>query len=102
MPKLSNKKKDKISEQIISFLFHSFPKTPFTSEIANEVIRDEEFTRELLNILEKKGLIISITKSIKGISYSRRVKWRLSNKAHEALSKQINSNPSFRENIYNS
>ncbi|MBS3078967.1 hypothetical protein J4218_02495 [Candidatus Pacearchaeota archaeon] len=81
--KLSNEKKDKISEQILSHLFHSFPKTPFTAEVAREMIRDEEFVKRLLVELESKNLVVSIRKNNKGEPFSRRLKWRLSNKVYE-------------------
>lgn len=35
--KLSQTKKDRITEQILSFLYHSFPNQPFTAEIAREI-----------------------------------------------------------------
>jgi len=35
--RLSKNKKDKIAEQILSYLYHSFPKQPFTAEIAREI-----------------------------------------------------------------
>ena len=84
MPRISDKKKEKISEQILSLLFHSFPKSLFTSNIANELVRDEEFTKDLLTDLNKKDLLVPITKSSSGEIYTRRVRWRLSNKAYEA------------------
>jgi predicted transcriptional regulator with HTH domain len=81
--KISKAKKDKISEQILSYLYHSFPKTPFTAEIAREIIRDEEFVKRLLLELSDKGLIIPIKKNSKGNLFLRRSKWRLSNKVYE-------------------
>ncbi|MFH0712229.1 MAG: hypothetical protein V1889_03905 [archaeon] len=82
MPKISQQKIEKISEQILSYLFLIFPKQIFTSEIAKEIARDEEFTKNLLKKLEKKELIIKIIKNPQGFQYSRRERWRISNKAH--------------------
>ena len=82
MPKISQQKIEKISEQILSHLFTIFPKQIFTSEIAKESARDEEFTKKLLEELEKKELIIKINKNPQGVQYSRRKRWRISNKAH--------------------
>ena len=87
MPKISNKKKDKISEHILSLLYDSYPKALFTSNIAQEIARDEEFVKVLLNQLEKKGLLVKVIKNSSGLVYSRRIRWRLSNKAQEAYSK---------------
>ena len=81
---ISTIKKDKISEQILSFLFHSFPSEPFTAEIAREIVRDEEFTKRLLFDLKEKNLVTSIRKNKNGELFSRRVKWRLSSKAYDA------------------
>ena len=83
MPKISQQKIEKISEQILSHLFTIFPKQIFTSEIAKESARDEEFTKKLLEELEKKELIIKINKNPQGVQYSRRKRWRISNKAHK-------------------
>lgn len=87
MPIISNQKKEKISEQILSYLYSIFPKQIFTSEIAKELARDEEFTKFLLKDLEKKGLVIKIDKNPQGLKYSNRLRWRISNKAHEIYKK---------------
>ena len=81
--KLSKDKKDKISEQILSHLFHSFPKEPFTAEIARELARDEEFIKRMMFDLRSKLLVVPITKNAKGDSFSRRIKWRLSTKVYD-------------------
>ena len=82
--RLSQEKRDKIAEQILLFLYHNFPNQPFTSGIAREIARDEEFIKKLLFDLKNKGLVIPIRKNHKGISFNRRIKWRLSNKAYDA------------------
>ncbi|MDD5193402.1 MAG: hypothetical protein PHF67_02335 [Candidatus Nanoarchaeia archaeon] len=81
--KISQDKKDKISEQILSFLFQRFPKQPFTAEIAKETARDEEFIKKILFELKEKNLIIPIRTNSKGQLFSRRLKWRLSNKVYD-------------------
>jgi hypothetical protein len=87
MPKISNKKKEKISEQIISYLYFVFPKQIFTSNIAKELARDEEFIKDLLKNLEKKEIVKKINKNPQGLQYSRRLRWRISNKAYEIYKK---------------
>ncbi|MFA5258948.1 MAG: hypothetical protein WC979_03460 [Candidatus Pacearchaeota archaeon] len=82
--RLSKDKKDKIAEQILSFLYHSFPTEPFTAEIAREVVRDEEFIKRILFELKDKNLVLAIRKNNKGDLFSRRLKWRLSNKVYDA------------------
>ncbi len=87
MPIISDQKKEKISEQILSYLYSIFPKQIFISEIAKELARDEEFIKYLLKDLEKKGLVIKIDKNSQGIKYSLRLRWRISNKAYEIYKK---------------
>ena len=86
MPRISQEKRDKIQEQILFHLFNIPPKQVFTSDIARELARDEEFIKDLLLELQKKELVVKIDKNPKGITYSRRSRWRISNKAHEAYS----------------
>ena len=81
--KLSETKKNRIVEQILLFLYNSFPSQPFTAEIAREIARDEEFIKKILLELKDKGLIVSISKNKDGIAFSRRIRWRLSNKVYE-------------------
>ena len=87
MPKISEQKIEKISEQILYYLYSIFPKQVFTSDIARETARDEEFTKYLLKELEKKELVIKINKNPQGFQYSRRLRWRISNKAYEIYKK---------------
>jgi len=88
MPKISQKKKDKISEQILHYLFSISPTSAFTVKIAAEIARDEEFTKALLSGLKSKNLIIEINKNQEGAEYLRRQRWRLSNQAYDAYKKQ--------------
>jgi predicted transcriptional regulator with HTH domain len=82
--KLSQTKKDKISEQILSHLYHVFPQSRFTAEIARELARDEEFIKALMLELQKKNLVAAVKKNPEGIDYERRIKWRLSNNTYSA------------------
>ncbi len=81
--RISKEKRDKILEQILSYLYQVFPKYPFTAEIAKEIARDEEFIKKLLFELKDNGLIITIKKNRKGDIFSRRIKWRLTNKVYD-------------------
>jgi len=76
--KISLKKKEKISEQILSYLYSINPKSIFTSQIAEEIARDEEFVKNLLLNLKKRKMIIEIKKNPKGVNYIRRSRWKLS------------------------
>ena len=92
MPQISNEKRERIQEQILSFLYSSFPKQLFTSIISQELARDEEFTKKLLLDLEKKQLVTRISKNSRGESFIRRIRWRISNKAYEIYKKSQSKN----------
>lgn len=81
--RLSQAKKDKITEQILSFLYHEFPSQPFTAEIARDIARDEEFVKRLLFELNEKGLVTPIRKNSKGDIFTRRLKWRISQRVYD-------------------
>jgi len=88
---ISKEKREKISEQILAILYSSSPKPIFTSYIARELARDEEFIKKLLLELKKKGLVVEIKKNPKGIEYVRRSRWKLSDVVYQAYKlKQIN------------
>ena len=46
--KISEKKREKISEQIISLLYSIIPKSLFTIEIAREIARDEIYSGSIM------------------------------------------------------
>jgi len=84
--RISKEKMEKICEQILSFLFSTNPRLVFTSDIAREIARDEEFTKKLLIGLDKDGLVNEVKKSPAGVTYSRRSRWRMSEKAFKVYS----------------
>jgi hypothetical protein len=89
--KISQKKKDKIYEQILALLYSVSPKPLFTLNVAQEIARDEEFVKSLLLDLKKKGLIIEIRKNPQGLSYLKRSRWKLSDNAYQAYKKRQNN-----------
>jgi len=91
MPKISQQKKDKISEQILHHLFIMAPQALFTSQIAESLARDEEFTKALLTQLKSKNLIIEINKNPKGTPYIRRQRWRLSDNVYNIYKQKQSS-----------
>ena len=98
MPTISQSKKDKISEQILHYLFSINPESAFTAGIGKEIARDEEFIKAMLKELESKKLVTSITKNSKGTDYLKRQRWRLSNEAFQAYSKHQSKQ---NNNLYN-
>lgn len=91
MPNISLSKRERISEQVIHFLFSVSPSAKFTSEIAKELARDEEFTKKILKDLKEKGLIIEVNKNSLGLEYLRRQRWLLSPKAYEIYKNHQNT-----------
>ncbi len=76
--KISNKTKEKVSEQILSLLYSISPKPLFTAHIAKEIARDEEFIKKILLGLKNKNLITEIKKNSDGVIYKKRSRWVLS------------------------
>ena len=79
--RISEKKKEKIIEQILALLYSS-PKPMFTAQIAAEIARDEEFVKGLLINMKKKGFVKDVKKNPEGIDYLRRIRWGLSDSAY--------------------
>lgn len=88
MPRVSQKKKEKISEQALHFLFNCSPNPKFTSEIAHELARDEEFIQSLLLELQKKRLVVLVKKNPSGLEYKKRKRWLLSNEVYEIYNRK--------------
>ena len=84
---LKTEKKDKISEQILHYLFTVTPESVFTSDIAKELARDEEFIKDILLGLKNKNLVVEINKNNKGTTYLKRQRWRLTNSVYEVYKK---------------
>jgi hypothetical protein len=80
--KISEKKKEKIFSQIIDFLYLNYPRPLFTSYIAQEIARDEEFIKKLLLELKTKKLTNEIKKNPKGVNYLKRSRWKLSDETY--------------------
>lgn len=85
--KISDKKREKILEQILMFLYMNSPKSFFTSHIAKEIARDEEFTKKLLSDLKKRKFVVEIKKNPEGVNYLRRSRWKISQIAYDAYKK---------------
>jgi len=80
--KISEQKKQKISEQVLALLYSKSPQALFTSQIAQELARDEEFIKKILLNLQEKNFILEIKKNPKGKIYLRRSRWRLSDNTY--------------------
>ena len=80
--KISSKKREKVLEQILALLYNKNPVSLFTSQIAMEIARDEEFVKALLLDLKKKKLVVEIKKNSSGIDYLKRTRWQLTDDAY--------------------
>ena len=89
---ISKEKREKISEQILAYLYSTNPRPMFTFYIAKEIARDEEFVKKLLIDLKKKSLVIEIKKNAKGIEYLKRSRWKLTEEVYLLYRNQQSSN----------
>ena len=87
--KISQEKRKKISEHILIFLYSNSPKSLFTSTIAKEIARDEEFVKKLLSDLKNKNLVAEIKKNPQGKPYKKRSRWKLSDIAYSVYKKSL-------------
>jgi len=87
--RISKEKHKKISEQILSFLYFNAQRPLFTSFIAKEIARDEEFVKKLLLELKHKKLVIEVKKNPKGKEYKKRSRWKLSDATYSVY-KRLN------------
>jgi len=97
--KISKSKQEKISEQILAYLFNQSPKPLFTSYIAAEMARDEEFIKRLLLDLKSKNLLQEIKKNASGENYLRRSRWKLTDQAYSYYKKVQSSSQQIKESL---
>lgn len=90
MPKISEKKVNKIKEEVLALLYEHPLNPLFTSEIAEEIIRDEEFTLKILKDLYGNGLINEIKTNQKGREFLARRKWALKPSVYAQYKQLIN------------
>jgi NMD protein affecting ribosome stability and mRNA decay len=64
----------------------------FTFDVAREIARDEEFVKQILLELKRRGFVVEVNKNPEGIVYKRRARWKLSDKAYKAYKSQLNIN----------
>ena len=90
--KISREKQEKISEHILALLYSKSPQSLFTSHIATEIARDEEFIKKVLFKLKKKGLVNQIQKNPDGKKYLKRSRWGLSADVYSIYKKMQEQN----------
>ena len=88
MVKLSEKTMKALKEDILSILYER-PLIPlFTYKVAQELRRDNEFTKKLLMMLQKEGLVEEIDQGNRGKFLARR-KWKIPQKVLEAMKTKL-------------
>ncbi len=90
MPKISDKKVQRIKEEVLLLLYNNPAKPLFTSQIADEMIRDEEFILRLLKELNKEGFIDEIKRNSNGKNFLSRRKWTLKSNVYSQYKRLIN------------
>lgn len=89
MSKISQKKIEKIKEDILSALFEAGMRGMFTKQISDEIARNDEFVLRLLKNLEKQNVVKQIKRTKKGAEFIRRKQWVFTDKAYETYKKLI-------------
>jgi len=84
MSRISKEGFKKIAEQALGILYDSFPVPLSTRKVAEEIIRDNEFTLKVLEFLEKQGLVTRMKEGKTGL-LEKTVLWKISNRAREKM-----------------
>jgi hypothetical protein len=84
MSRISKERFKKIAEQALGVLYDSFPTPLSTRGVADELVRDNEFTLTVLQYLESKKLVARVSSGKMG-SLERTVRWKISPNAREKM-----------------
>ena len=87
MSRISTRVKEKIKEEILRILFENTPKPLYTKQIADLILRNDEFTLTLLQELEAKNFVKRVKKTRQGTKFTARKQWFLEPKIYSAYSK---------------
>lgn len=80
MSNISYQKKEKLKEEILRIIYESYPKFYYTYQIADHLIRDDEFVLNLLKELKEKALVVCLEESSGG---NVKRKWGLKKEVYE-------------------
>ena len=91
MPKISDKTRNKLAGEVIGLLSDHYPVPLSTRAVADELIRDKEFTLKILKFCQEKGYVKKMGKKTGG-EYQRWYKWTITPEAKSrVLSRQQNA-----------
>ncbi len=80
MSKISRGKIERIKEEILRVIYEAYPQFKYTYEIADSVLRDDEFILNLLKELKEVGLVSNLEET-RGAKIKR--KWTLTKITYE-------------------
>ncbi|MBI2445451.1 hypothetical protein HYV43_03630 [Candidatus Micrarchaeota archaeon] len=67
----------KIAQQALNVLYDAFPVPQSTRRVADELVRDNEFTLKVLEFLESQKLVLRVEQGKLG-PLERTVRWKIS------------------------
>jgi len=80
MSEVSQAKKEKIKEEVLRIIYENYPNFLYTYQVAEHLIRDDEFILSLLNELKNKELVTCISETT-GRNVKR--KWGFTKEVYE-------------------
>ena len=80
MSSISNEKRERIKEELLRIIYENYPNFLYTYQIADLLIRDDEFVLNLLKQLKDKNLIFCLEESSGG---NVKRKWQLKREVYE-------------------
>lgn len=83
MPKISDRTRNKLAGEVISVLAEHFPEPLTTRAVAEELIRDKEFTLKILLFCQEKGYVKKVARQ-QG-EYKRWCKWTVTPEARNKI-----------------
>ncbi len=84
MPRISQRTRHRIAEQVLGLLLDKYPLPLTTREIADDLVRDKEFARSILEMLRSHGMVRTFAKRT-GAAYARWLKWQLTDEGKKKL-----------------
>ncbi len=83
MSRISEANFKRIAESALGVLYDHFPLPLSTTQLAQQLARDNEFVLKIMLFLEQKGLAANVMKGLTG-DLSRTVKWKMTKQAKDS------------------
>ncbi|MBI5036536.1 hypothetical protein HZC09_04285 [Candidatus Micrarchaeota archaeon] len=88
MSRISKEGFKRIAEQAVGVLYDSFPVPLSTRRVAEQIVRDDEFTLKVLEFLEGSGVVTRMKEGKTG-PLEKTVLWKISKGAREKMEKSF-------------